>query len=221
MIKAVLFDLDGTLINSLDDLADSANYVLNRSGYPTHGTEKYKYFVGNGIPKLIERILPEDKRTNDIKLKLLNDFLNRYRLHCMDKTRPYEGMTELIKRLKNDGYHLAVVTNKAHEMAVKITEKFFYGSFSVICGKQDGFPAKPDPQLTLKIIEDLGLAPKDCAFVGDSGVDVLTAKNAGCISIGALWGFRTRQELIDSGADFLAETPLEIFDILKNLNLQI
>lgn len=217
MIKAVLFDLDGTLVNSLEDLADSANYVLKKSGFSTHETEKYKYFVGDGIPKLIERVLPEDKRTKDLTHKMLEAFMNRYRQHYMDKTRPYDGAVELIDVLKNNGYKLAVITNKSHEMATMLTEKLFGDSFNAIFGKLDGFPAKPDPMLTLKVISDFGLNPENCVFVGDSGIDIVTAKNAGCISIGCVWGFRGKRELRESCADFIVNHPLEILDVLKEL----
>lgn len=219
MIKAVLFDLDGTLVNSLSDLALSTNFALEQFGFPTHETEKFKYFVGDGMPKLIERVLPQDKRDAETHKKVLECFMNHYRAHFADNTCAYEGILPLLSELEKSGFKLAVISNKAQEMAAVVVEKSFGNVFSVVCGKREGYPAKPDPALTLEIIEELGVNPSECVFIGDSGMDMAVAKNAACIGIGVLWGFREENELKSNGADYIVKQPCEILEIIKNFNL--
>lgn len=218
MIKAVLFDLDGTLVNSLADLAASTNYALEQYGFPTHNVEKYKYFVGNGMQKLIERVLPEDKRDIDTKQKVFDCFINHYRKHYADKTVAYDGIFELLESIKNKGIKIAVITNKAHEMAETIIDNIFGDMFEIVFGKKEGYPPKPEPSLTLKLISDLGVTSSECMLIGDSGVDIETAKNAKLVSVGVLWGFRTRDELASKGADYIVSEPTEIIEILKELS---
>ena len=217
MIKAILFDLDGTLVNSLEDLAAASNYALRRFGYPEHKTDEYRYFVGDGIPKLIERVLPENARTNEIQSDMLKIFMNYYREHFADSTAAYEGIMELITYLRLKGYCLAVISNKAQEMAAAVTAKVFGGCFDIVCGKTEGYKTKPDPQLTLKVIGDLGVQPGECIFVGDSGMDMRAAKSAGCIAVGVLWGFREEKELTKNGADYTVCHPNDIIGILEDL----
>lgn len=219
MIKAVLFDLDGTLVNSLEDLADSTNYALAKFGFTTHDTEKFKVFVGDGIPKLIERVLPEDKRDTETHKEVLEVFMNRYRSHFADKTVAYNGITELIDGIKSMNLKIAVISNKAQEMAAEVVNKIFGDVFDIVCGKQEGYPPKPDPALTLKIISDLGVTPEECVLIGDSGMDCATAVNAGCTGIGVLWGFRKEDELRENGANYIVNEPLQIIDIIEEINL--
>lgn len=218
MIKAVLFDLDGTLVNSLEDLANSTNYALSKYGFPTHETEKYKYFVGDGMQKLIERVLPESERDNDTKQKVFDCFFAYYREHYCDKTTVYSGILRLIDELKSNGIKMSVVSNKAEEMAVTVVKKLFVNTFDIVCGKREGYPAKPDARLTLKVINDLKVAPSECLFIGDSGMDMAAAVNANCKGVGVLWGFRTKEELLSNGADYIIENPLQIVEIIKELN---
>ena len=218
MIKAVLFDLDGTLVNSLDDLADSCNYALEKSGFAVHETEKYKYFVGDGMQKLVERVLPVESRDAETKARVFDIFINRYRNHFADKTVAYNGIEEVIKSLKANGFKLAIVSNKAQEMAVTVTEKLFGSLFDIICGKREGYPPKPNPRLTLEVIGDLKYKPSECVLIGDSGMDAQAAVNAGCIGIGVLWGFRTREELVANGASFIVNSPAEILSIIEDIN---
>ncbi len=216
MIKAVLFDLDGTLVNSLEDLADSTNYALGKLGFPTHKTDEYNYFVGDGIPKLIERALPESARTGETEKKCLDIFMARYREHYHDKTYAYKNMPELVNFLRKQDVKTAVISNKAQEMAEKVVAKLFGDVFDTVAGKREGYPAKPNPKLTLQIIKELGTEPNDCAFIGDSGMDMAVAVNAGALPIGVLWGFRTKDELIKNGAAYTAENPDELIEILKS-----
>ncbi|MBE6750145.1 MAG: HAD family hydrolase [Ruminococcaceae bacterium] len=214
MIKAVLFDLDGTLVNSLCDLANSTNYALNEFGFPTHETEKYKYFVGDGMPKLIERVLPDNKRDDKTQKEVLELFLSHYAKHFVDETVVYDGIEALLGEISKSGIKTAVISNKAQPMAEAVVDKLFGQRFNIVCGKQEGFPAKPDPTLTLKVIEELKVKPNECLFVGDSGMDMAVAVNADCIGVGVLWGFRTKEELEQNGAKYIVSNPSEILDII-------
>lgn len=218
MIKAVLFDLDGTLVNSLADLADSTNFALRQLGFPPHETEEYKYFVGDGIPKLIERVLPDGEKTEQNRLKCLELFMARYREHYFDKTDAYDGVKELLFKLKEQGIKIAVISNKAQEMAQKVVDKVFGDIFNTVAGKREGYKTKPDPALTLHVINELGVTPETCVLVGDSGMDMAAAVNAKTAGIGVLWGFRTKEELLHNGAKFIAETTAQIYDIIKEIN---
>lgn len=217
MIKAVIFDLDGTLINSIFDLADSTNHALKKFGFPTHDIEAYKIFVGDGMPKLIERALPKFKRDNETIATVLEEFLAYYRKHYLDKTVLYDGIFELLKDLQKSGYKLCVVSNKSNEMTTEILNNLFEIKFNAFSGKKDGYKAKPDPKLTLEIINSIGVNPNECAFIGDSGMDMQTAVNANCLPIGVLWGFRGKEELLQNGAEYLVNKPNEILEILKKV----
>ncbi len=217
MIKAVIFDLDGTLVDSLGDLCDSTNYALRKFGFPEHERQKFNYFVGDGVPKLIERAIPKEKFNLEIQQKVYGEFMLHYRKHFLDKTQPYIQIPEAIQQLKEAGIKLAVVSNKVDEMTQKIVSKFFANTFSAVIGKTEEYPLKPDPTSTLDIIKKLGVEPYECAFVGDSGMDMLTAKNAGCVAVGVLWGFRTCEELKENGAQFLLENPCEIAPLILGL----
>lgn len=218
MIKAVLFDLDGTLVNSLADLADSTNFALNEMGFPPYETEKYKYFVGDGIPKLIERALPDGEKTEQNKTKCLELFMARYREHYFDKTDAYDGIKDLLCALKAQGFKIAVISNKAQEMAQKVVDKVFGDIFDAVAGKREGYKTKPDPALTLEVIKELGETPDTCVLVGDSGMDMAAAVNAKTAGIGVLWGFRTEEELFQNGAKYIAQAPAQIYEIIKEIN---
>lgn len=218
MIKAVIFDLDGTLVNSLEDLATSTNYALNKYGFPTHETEKYKYFVGDGMIKLMERVLPEQNRDDVTVNRLFESFFKFYSEHYLDKTVAYDGIHNVLDTLKKDGVKIAVVSNKKDDMAQIVVEKIFGNVFDFVVGKREGYPTKPDPKLTLEVIDILGVTPKECAFVGDSGMDMAAAKNSGCLAVGVLWGFRTADELNNNGADYLLENTSGIAELIKEIN---
>lgn len=217
MIKAVLFDLDGTLVNSLADLADSTNFALKGLGFPTHETEEYKYLVGDGIPKLIERALPKGEKTEENINKCLSLFMARYREHYFDKTDAYGGIKDLLCSLRAEGVKIAVISNKAQEMAQKVVDKVFGDIFDAVAGKREGYKTKPDPALTLEVIKELGVTPRSSVLVGDSGMDMAAAVNAKITGIGVLWGFRTETELRQNGADYIADTPAQILNIIKEI----
>lgn len=212
--KAVFFDLDGTLVNSLIDLAFSVNHVLSLKGFPTHEVEKFKYFAGDGIAKMIERALPADAVDAEEFEEIKKMFLEHYAVHYADNTVAYDGISELIAFLKEQGYKLAVVTNKDQAMAEKVVTKAFGDSFDYILGLRPGVPAKPDPTGVFMAMEELKVSPDECAFVGDTGMDVAAGVNAKAFPIGVLWGFREREELIKFGAKEIAKNAEELKNIL-------
>lgn len=214
MIKAVLFDLDGTLANSIDDLADSVNFLLAANGYPTHPTEAFRYFVGDGILKMLERALPEQSRDPDTIRNIRAAFKNRYEEHYCDKTACYDGVQELILELKTRGIKIAVVTNKAQEMAQLVVEKLYGDAFDVICGQQNGVPNKPDPALAFIAMDKLSVKPQECIFMGDSGMDVACAVNSGAYPVGVIWGYRDADELLSAGAAVLIHKPSELLKLI-------
>ena len=219
MIKTILFDLDGTLLNTIDDLADAGNWVCVQHGWPTFTVEQFKHMVGNGIPKLIERFSPESARTPEQLAATLAEFTARYDAHKEDKTASYPGIPELLDALKAEGIQTAVFSNKADSLCGKIIEHYFgAGNFSIIRGNRPGVPTKPDPTGVYSLMKDLGAETGSTLFVGDSDVDILTGHNAGLPAMGALWGFRGRAELTAAGADALASVPADILDFVHKAN---
>lgn len=203
-----IFDLDGTLLNSLEDLCNSGNYILSKHGYPTHPLEAYKMFVGSGIRKLVERALPENARQEEILEPLFQEFIEYYFVHKMDKTMPYPGITEWLEGLQQRDIKLAVASNKAHAAMAPLMEHYFPTiRFSAILGNKPGQLPKPDPKIIFEILEITHESPNTTIYIGDSSVDMETAANAGLKKIGVLWGFRTKEELVKAGADALLEKP--------------
>ena len=197
MIKTVLFDLDGTLLNTIDDLADAGNWVCAQHGWPTFTVEQFKHMVGNGIPKLVERFSPETARTPD-------------------KTAPYPGIPELLDELRAQGVRCAVFSNKADPLCGKIIAHYFgTGRFAAVRGNRPGVPTKPNPAGLYALMDEIGADRSATLFVGDSDVDILTGHNAGLPAMGALWGFRGRAELTAAGADALAAVPEDIFTYIQ------
>ena len=213
MKKGCLFDLDGTLVNSIEDLAISTNEVLKLHGLPTYDISQYRLFVGNGVKKLMERALGQEHI--DLLDGCLNDFQKIYRQHCLDHTLPYQGIKELIDDLKAKGIKMSVVTNKPHALAIKIVETLFPDTFVAIYGQQDLYPVKPDPQSTYLALMAMKLDKKDCLFIGDSQVDIDTGYNAEIDSVGVTWGFRGRQELTEAGANDIVDNPAQIMEIIQ------
>ncbi len=211
MITAI-FDLDGTLADTLYDLADATNFALEKLGYPTHPYEKYNKFVGNGVQKLCYRALPDDKK--DDTEKLIEIFSDYYGKHFLDKTSLYDGMKNCLDILSENNVILAVATNKPQNFAQQIVSELLpeYNFIKVLGGCSER-PKKPDTAIISEIISEL---PEDnhIFMIGDSNVDIQTAKNAEISSIGCVWGFRGREELENAGADFIAETPSDIAEFI-------
>lgn len=207
MIKAILFDLDGTLANTLEALAGAANHVLETAGLPTHPLDAYRQFVGNGAKVLMERAAG---RSDDM---LLARFVTEYDRRCLEDTPPYDGVPETLDYLQENGIRFAVVTNKPHEQAVKLVRHLFGDRFDAVFGNQPDYGRKPDPQSTHLAMQSLGVTVAECVFVGDSDVDVKTAHAAGLPCIGCCFGFRGEEELRAAGADDLVYS---FADLQKN-----
>jgi phosphoglycolate phosphatase len=215
--KAVIFDLDGTLLDTLADIADAVNRVLAANGYPKHPGQDYRWFVGDGSAMLIKRALPPDCRDAENVQTCLERFIADYTQHWRRKTAPYPGIMELLETLQTKRLKLAVVTNKPHRFAEKMIAHYFPKmSFDPIFGQREDIPKKPDPTQALAAAQQMQVAPQDCLFVGDSAVDIETALRAGMPSIGASWGFRPRSELIDAGADHIIDHPVEVLSLLTD-----
>jgi len=210
-IKGAVFDLDGTLINTLTDLANACEFVIKKHNYEAHWSEEdYKHFVGNGMRKLIERAF-RHTLTEEQTAAYLTEFKAYYAKTQLDHTAPYPGIPEQLKLLKEQGIRLAVVTNKAEEAAVAILNALLgENTFDVIIGQRDGLPTKPAPDGVLKALDAIGCTRDEVLYFGDSDVDILTARNAGVTSVGVTWGFRGRAELENAGADLILEQPEEI-----------
>ncbi len=209
MAQAAIFDLDGTLLNTIADLADSGNELLASYGMPPHPTDAYKYFVGNGSRKLMERILP------DFSPEQIDEALTRYKTiyakHLTTKTEPYDGILEMLSALKKQGVLLAVCTNKHISAAEGLLQKYFpAGIFDAFDGDRSGVPQKPDPAHVRFLLDKLDAAPEETVYLGDSGVDMQTAVNSGTLPVGVLWGFRQKDELIENGAKIILSHPSEL-----------
>ena len=216
MKKLVLFDLDGTLINSIDDLADSTNYALQQCGLPLHTVDEYKYFVGNSVDPLIRRALPEEEKENqELFDRVKKIYLSYYAAHSKDKTRPYPGISDLLSRCNKAGVLVAVVSNKPDNITADVVRYYFPQiHFAATMGPKEGIPKKPDPAGVREVLRITGIALEDALYVGDTWVDMQTAQNSGVQSCGVLWGFRTRQELVENHADFIAANAAELAEII-------
>lgn len=213
MYTHVIFDLDGTLLNTIDDLADAGNYVCAAHGWPTHTVAEFKYMVGNGIPNLVSRFTPDALGPDELA-GALAEFSAHYNAHKEDKTAPYPGVPELLAALEDAGIHMAVLSNKAHALARPVVEHYFPGVFEYVQGALPDTPLKPNPTLLHALMESIGAKPVTTLFVGDSGVDVLTGKNGGLTVCGVLWGFRDRQELEGAGADCIISRPGQLVPLV-------
>ena len=217
MAKLYIFDLDGTLLNTLEDLADSANHVLSAHHFPTHPVDAYRYFVGNGMPTLIRRILPPEHRDSEMYQVCFNEFLEYYTLHMHDKTTVYEGLTEVLETLQQQKVKLAVATNKVHSALAPLMANFFPTvKWDALFGQREGVPVKPEPQVVYDILEATGCTKEETLYFGDTAVDMDTAHAAGLKAVGVLWGYRPLSELEEANVDIIIQNPKDILH-LKNL----
>lgn len=215
MKHAVIFDLDGTLLNTLGDLRAATNHALEVRGLPPHSMEEIRQFIGNGIRLLICRAMPEGTPEAEIDAAL-DDFKAYYAAHIHDRTVPYDGIPQLLTALKKRGIKVAVLSNKIDSASQQLIEYFFPGKTDVVFGEHVGVPRKPDPTSCRMVMQQLGVQPEQVLYVGDSGTDMQTAKNAGLYAVGVTWGFRSKEVLLEYGADVLVHRPEQILQILDS-----
>lgn len=216
MMQLIIFDLDGTLLNTLDDLAAAANAALCTCGFPTRSLEEVRQFVGNGVAKLLERALPEKEKTAENLARIKNAFFSYYDQHLWDYTHPYEGIQEVLTALQRHHIKLAVASNKYQAAAERLITYFFPDiSFVAVLGQRENIPTKPNPQIVFDIFRITGINPKDVLYVGDSAVDMQTAQNAGVQACGVTWGFRSRNELASCQPNYLINEPSQLLEMLN------
>ncbi|SHO46150.1 HAD family hydrolase [Anaerocolumna xylanovorans] len=215
MTDTILFDLDGTLLNTLEDIADGVNHALRKMNFPERTLEEVRQFVGNGVVMLIKRAVP-DGTSEELTNTCLTYNKEYYSTHVNAKTRPYEGIMPLLKELKEKGYKVGVVSNK-YDSAVKDLSRLYFSDYiGIAVGNRTGVPTKPAPDCVYSAMEELGSSPEATVFVGDSDVDVRTAHNAGLTCIGVSWGFRGRAFLEKAGADIVIDSPGELLTLLES-----
>lgn len=215
MKHAVIFDLDGTLLNTLGDLRAATNHALEVRGLPPHSMEEIRQFIGNGIRLLICRAMPEGTPEAEIDAAL-DDFKAYYAAHIHDRTVPYDGIPQLLTALRKRGIKVAVLSNKIDSASQQLIEYFFPEKTDVVFGEHVGVPRKPDPTSCRMVMQQLGVQPEQVLYVGDSGTDMQTAKNAGLYAVGVTWGFRSKEVLLKYGADLLVHRPEQILQILDS-----
>lgn len=216
MKRLVIFDLDGTLLNTIADLANSTNFALAKLGFPRHKAEKYNFMVGNGINKLFERALPEGEKTEENVLRIRREFLPHYDSHNADESRPYPGITELLQHLQAAGIQIAVASNKYQAATSKLIAHYFPEiHFTAIFGQREGVDVKPDPTIVFDIIKIAGVTKEDVLYIGDSGVDMQTATHAGVTACGVTWGFRPRTELEAFNPRYIVDSAAAIEQLLS------
>lgn len=213
--KAVIFDLDGTLVDSLHDIADSMNIVLKNNNFPTHSYEKHQSFIGSGIRSLVHNALPLTHRNEQQIDCCFNEMVKVYRDNCTCKTKSYHGIIELLDTLISQGIKLSVLSNKADELTKKITQKLFPNCFNPVVGLTVEAHKKPNPLVAIEISKNLGIKTEEIIYVGDTGIDMQTANNANMLAVGVSWGFRSKEELISNGAKHVLDKPLDLLNILQ------
>jgi len=214
-MKAVIFDLDGTLINSLEDIAICANQVLKELNHDRHEIQDYKKFVGDGALFLMQNALPKQCSAQEIEFGFQR-FKEVYDLNIHKNTKPYEGIYDLLNKLEALNVKKGILSNKPHKFTLKYTQNLFNDYiFDEVHGQKEGILKKPDPTMAIQIAKNLNIPCEKIFYVGDTATDIKTAQNANMKSVGVLWGFRTKKELEEQGADFIVETPLELWELLK------
>lgn len=204
-----IFDLDGTLLNTLTDIANSLNFALEKNNYPTHSYDKVKTFIGNGAGLLVKRAMPENHTEEEFN-KTFNDYMKHYSIHSNDNTKPYDGVLDTLKKLKELGYKTAILSNKPDGQTKALAQNVFPNLIDYARGQIDGVPHKPAPDGVYNVLNTLSSLPEQTIFVGDSDVDILTGKNANLYSIGVSWGFRSVEELTKTGADMIIDEMSEL-----------
>lgn len=220
MIDTIIWDLDGTLLDTLQDLTDSVNFALKENSLPLRNATEIRRFLGNGIRNLLQQSVPENT-PDDTFEQTFETFRNYYKFHCQEKTCPYDGIIAVLSLLKERNYKMAIVSNKVDDAVKELNKKFFNQYISVAIGEKDGLKRKPAPDMVFKAIEELGSKSENTVYIGDSEVDFETAKNAGIPCISVLWGFRDKSFLVERGAKNFATHPLDIMTLLSQKVLTI
>ena len=211
--RLAVFDMDGTILDTLQDITNSINHALEKNGYPVRTIEEVKSFVGNGLMKLVERAVPPGT-SDEKKKKVYDDLIPYYLAHGTDNTKPYKGITDLLKKLRAAGVKCSVVSNKADPAVQILVLKFFDGMFDMALGEKPGVRKKPDPDMTENVLDALGVGKEDAVYIGDSDVDIMTARNSGLDEILVDWGFRSREFLEEHGAKRIVSSTEEIYKII-------
>lgn len=214
MFKLAIFDMDGTLLNTLADLAEACNHALSEGGFPVYKVDEYKDFIGRGPMYLVEQALPEANRDDATLKKTREAFSAYYDKHSLDFTKPYDGVADAIKSAREAGVSIAIWSNKPNEFAVNLSEKFFAGLIDLPVGSKEGVPLKPDPAVGVEIMRHFGVSPDETVYIGDSGVDMQTGKGLGAYTVGVTWGFRPKDELQKCGADVIVDNVEQLIKIL-------
>lgn len=213
--KAIIFDLDGTLLDTIDDIAHSMNTVLDRLGYPTHPVDSYRYFVGNGVEKLVRQALPQDCIDDEMVRRCVSAMLKEYERRWADNSKPFKGIPELLTWVEKHRIPKAILSNKPDDFTqVMVKRLLSHWSFDIVQGAKPSIPRKPDPTAALAIAYKLGVKPEQVLFLGDTNVDMKTANSAGMYAAGVLWGFRPAEELLESGARALVREPKDVLKII-------
>ena len=212
--RAVIFDLDGTLADTLEDIADNMNRSLVANGFPTHEYDDYRYYVGDGLRNLVTKCLPESVRTDTVITACHDRMMDEYHLNYMVKTRLYDGIPELLDALSSHRIKMAILSNKANTLTQKICNELMKEwKFEIVMGANDRFPRKPDPASALYLSTQMGIMPANICYLGDSDVDMKTAVAAGFYPVGAGWGFRTKEELVENGAKNVIDYPTDLLGL--------
>ncbi len=216
MINTIVFDLDGTLLNTLEDLKDSVNFALERQRFPLRDLSEIRSFVGNGIRLLMERAVPKNTPAETFEI-CFKDFCDYYKIHMEDKTAPYDGINDMLTNIKKAGFKTAIVTNKADFAAQDLCKRMFGENIDFVVGSSDDRPNKPEPDGVFYALEKLDSKIENTIFVGDADTDILTAKNANLPSIGVLWGFRDREVIEEAGAEYIVDSVKDLENLLISL----
>lgn len=212
--SAIIFDLDGTLLNTLEDLMDAANYALAQYGYPARTLDEIRRFVGNGVRNLMQRALPEGAAVSIFE-EILSAFRSYYTAHCEDKTHAYEGVLELLRHLKDSGCKIAIVSNKLDSAVKELNQTYFSDYVQAAIGEKEGIRRKPAPDMVENALSELNASKKETVYIGDSDVDIETAANAGLDCISVSWGFRDAEFLRKCGAAVIADTPQQVYELIR------
>ncbi|MFA7076049.1 MAG: HAD family hydrolase [Candidatus Izemoplasmatales bacterium] len=214
--NTMIFDLDGTLLDTIKDIQETMNQVMRINGYPEYSVEEYKYFVGSGVDILIQRVMRTSKIPDNMFPILKEGYYEVYAKQSKINTKVYDGILDLINELKSENISVNVLSNKPHTQTLDVINYYFKaGTFDLIYGKKEEFSPKPDPSSAFDLISSLGVKPEEVIYVGDTEIDIQTSKNAGFLSVGVLWGFRKKEELLQAGSDVIVENPLDIMRLIR------